>query len=206
MTSLTLLLLTPIWEKKSLTLLLGVTKEIISSLSILSLPEGMNTLSSRSMAQTRILVLIMVERFSSNTLLLSVPLARLPISGAGISLSSPGMMVTSDSLAYDPDAVQVTYNNVTYAVIAPGHDYIFSEKDINLFFIRLSEKAPAVSEWSDATIKKLKQVLVRFMIECEYLESPKSQTLLPVYLFEELENTIRCKGDNDALAAFNCLI
>ena len=82
----------------------------------------------------------------------------------------------------------------------------FSGKDINLFFIRLSEKIPAVSEWSEATIKKLKQVLVRFMIECEYLESPKSQTLLPVYLFEELENTIRCKGDNDALAAFNCLI
>ena len=53
-------------------------------------------------------------------------------------------------------------------------------------------------------MKKLKQVLVRFHVECEYLESSKSQTLLPVYLYPELDELIRSKGDTDALAAFNC--
>lgn len=52
--------------------------------------------------------------------------------------------------------------------------------------------------------EKLKQVLVRFLVECEYLESSKSQTLLPVYLYPELDELIRSKGDTDALAAFNC--
>ena len=68
----------------------------------------------------------------------------------------------------------------------------------------LAEKVPAVSEWSESTMKKLKQVLVRFLVECEYLESSKSQTLLPVYLYPELDELIRSKGDTDALAAFNC--
>lgn len=80
----------------------------------------------------------------------------------------------------------------------------FSVKDVNVFFMSLAEKVPAVSEWSESTMKKLKQVLVRFLVECEYLESSKSQTLLPVYLYPELDELIRSKGDTDALAAFNC--
>ncbi|MBR0420871.1 MAG: hypothetical protein IJI66_17040 [Erysipelotrichaceae bacterium] len=47
---------------------------------------------------------------------------------------APGLMVTSDSSAYDPDATHVTYGGVTYAIIEPGHDYIFSEEDINSHF------------------------------------------------------------------------
>lgn len=79
----------------------------------------------------------------------------------------------------------------------------FSAKDVNVFFMSLAEKVPAVNDWSESTIKKLKQVLVRFMIECEYLESPKAQVLQPVYLYPELDEVIRFKGDNEALAAFN---
>ena len=70
--------------------------------------------------------------------------------------------------------------------------------------MELSEKVPAVHTWSASTLKKLKQVLVRFLIECDYLESTKSQNLLPVYLYPELEEGIRQKGDLDALPAFNC--
>jgi hypothetical protein len=84
-------------------------------------------------------------------------------------------------------------------------EYEFTQKDVNLFFMELAEKVPAVNEWSEATIKKLKQVLVRFLVECEYLESPRSQTLLPVYLFPELENVLRAEGNSDVLAAFNCV-
>ena len=80
----------------------------------------------------------------------------------------------------------------------------FSAKDVNVFFMTLAEKVPAVSDWSESTMKKLKQVLVRFLVECEYLENPRSQNLLPVYLYPELDELIRSKGDTDALAAFNC--
>jgi len=80
----------------------------------------------------------------------------------------------------------------------------FSAKDVNVFFMTLEEKEHAVGEWSEATVKKLKQVLVRFLVECEYLESPRAQLLQPVYLFPELEDAIRAKGDTEALAAFNC--
>lgn len=82
----------------------------------------------------------------------------------------------------------------------------FSAKDVNVFFMELAEKVPVVNGWSESTIKKLKQVLVRFLVECEYLESSRSGQLLPVYLCPELYEVIRQKGDTDALAAFNCLV
>jgi len=80
----------------------------------------------------------------------------------------------------------------------------FSQKDVNLFFMELVEKVPAVNDWSDSTIKKLKQVLVKFLVECEYLDNTKSEQLQPVYLYPELEESIRAKNDMDALTAFNC--
>lgn len=85
-----------------------------------------------------------------------------------------------------------------------SQDFTFSSKDIAIFFMELSEKVPAVHTWSASTLKKLKQVLVRFLIECDYLENTRSQNLLPVYLYPELEEVIRQKNDLDALPAFNC--
>ena len=80
----------------------------------------------------------------------------------------------------------------------------FSSKDLNVFFMELAEKVTAVNDWSESTIKKLKQVLVKFLVECEYLENTKSEQLQPVYLYPELEESIRAKNDMDALPAFNC--
>ena len=80
----------------------------------------------------------------------------------------------------------------------------FSAKDVNVFFMELAEKIPAVNNWSESTMKKLKQVLVKFLVECEYLENAKSEQLQPVYLYTELEESIRAKNDMDALPAFNC--
>ena len=80
----------------------------------------------------------------------------------------------------------------------------FSAKDVNVFFMELAEKIPAVNNWSESTMKKLKQVLVKFLVECEYLENAKSEQLQPVYLYPELEESIRAKNDMDALPAFNC--
>ncbi len=51
----------------------------------------------------------------------------------GISVA-PGLMVTEDSVAYDPNAPQVSYGGVTYAILEAGHEYTFEEKDINNHF------------------------------------------------------------------------
>ena len=47
---------------------------------------------------------------------------------------APGLMVTSDSPAYDSTKPQVTWNGKTYAIIEPGHEYVFEESDINYHF------------------------------------------------------------------------
>ncbi|MEY8367765.1 DUF1819 family protein [Anaerovoracaceae bacterium 42-11] len=76
-------------------------------------------------------------------------------------------------------------------------------KDMNLFFFRLQEQEDSVAAWSESTIGKIKQVLKKSLIECGYLDSPRSEKLNPVFLFPELEEGIRENGDDAALAAFN---
>lgn len=80
----------------------------------------------------------------------------------------------------------------------------FSRKDLNVFFFRLQEQNDAVASWSDATIKKIKQVLTKILIECEYLDSGKSERLNTISICPELEDEIRAQNDLAALPAFNC--
>ena len=80
----------------------------------------------------------------------------------------------------------------------------FSRKDLNVFFFRLQEQNDAVASWSDTTIKKIKQVLTKILVECEYLDSGKSEKLNTVTICPELEDEIRAKKDLAALPAFNC--
>ena len=80
----------------------------------------------------------------------------------------------------------------------------FSRKDLNVFFFRLQEQSDTVASWSDATINKIKQVLTKTLVECEYLDSNKSVQLNTIFICPELEDEIRDKGDLAALPAFNC--
>lgn len=80
----------------------------------------------------------------------------------------------------------------------------FSRKDLNVFFFRLQEQNDSVASWSDTTIKKIKQVLTKILIECEYLDSGKSERLNAISIYPELEDEIRAKNDLAALPAFNC--
>ncbi|MBP9989224.1 MAG: DUF1819 family protein [Ruminococcus sp.] len=83
-------------------------------------------------------------------------------------------------------------------------EYDFSPKDLNVFFIRLQEQDDSVASWSDATVNKIKQVLKKSLVECEYLDSTKSTELNFISIVPELEDEIRAKNDVVALAAFNC--
>ena len=83
-------------------------------------------------------------------------------------------------------------------------DFSFERKDLNAFFSRLQAQNDSVAGWSDSTINKIKSVLVRCLVETEYLEHFKSTMLNPVLLCEELEQGIRENNDTEVLSAFNC--
>lgn len=82
-------------------------------------------------------------------------------------------------------------------------DESLSQSDMNLFIIRLQEQSDVVAAWSESTVRKIKQVLKRALIECCYLASPKATELQPVFPSESLIEAIRDNRDQDAFAAFN---
>ena len=82
----------------------------------------------------------------------------------------------------------------------------FSKLDLNVFFMRLQEQDDNVATWTEGTITKIKQVLVRVLVENEYLDSTKSDHLNPVLLCSVLENAIRSNNDEAVLPAFNCFL
>ncbi len=83
-------------------------------------------------------------------------------------------------------------------------DSSFGRIDLNTFFMRLQEQDDTVATWSDSTITKIKQVLVKILVENEYLDSIKTETLNPVLISTLLENAIRANNDEAVLPVFNC--
>lgn len=84
-------------------------------------------------------------------------------------------------------------------------DSNFSKMDINIFFMRLQEQDDRVAEWSNSTITKIRQVLMKILVENEYLDSTNAERLNPVLISPLLENAIRRDGQEIVLPAFNCL-
>lgn len=84
-------------------------------------------------------------------------------------------------------------------------DTSFGKIDLNTFFMRLQEQDDDVASWSDSTIKKLKQVLLKTLVDNEYVNSTKADKLNPVLISPLLENAIREENKTEALPAFNCL-
>lgn len=85
-------------------------------------------------------------------------------------------------------------------------EFSFEKRDINVFFMRIQEQDDFVSSWSDSTIKKIRQILIKILVENGYLDDIKSQRLNPVLLNSMLENTIRNNNDERVLPAFNCFL
>lgn len=84
-------------------------------------------------------------------------------------------------------------------------DTSFSKMDVNTYFMRLQEQDDWAAAWSEKTIAKAKQVLMKVLVENEYLDSIAADRLNPVLISPILENAIRANGDSIALSAFNCL-
>lgn len=84
-------------------------------------------------------------------------------------------------------------------------DSSFSKADVNAFLMRLQEQDDWVATWSENTIAKVRQVIIKTLVENEYLDSPKAEQLNSVLICPLLENAIRADGQEVALPAFNCL-
>lgn len=85
-----------------------------------------------------------------------------------------------------------------------SRDLTLKRSDLNAFFMQLQEQDDNVATWSESTIKKIISVLIKVLVENEYLDNNKSEKLNPVWLNSVLENGIRNNGDQVALPAFNC--
>lgn len=83
-------------------------------------------------------------------------------------------------------------------------NFSFSHMDVNVFFMQLQEQDDYVAKWSESTMKKLRQILIRVLVENDYLDDIKADHINPVWLNPVLENAIRSNNDDRALTAFNC--
>lgn len=83
-------------------------------------------------------------------------------------------------------------------------NFSFSQMDVNVFFMQLQEQDDYVAGWSESTVKKIRQILLRMLAENEYLDDIKADHINPVWLNPMLENAIRSNNDDRVLTAFNC--
>lgn len=100
-------------------------------------------------------------------------------------------------------------NEFMISVIGEKHrikDFSFSKKDVNVFFSRLQEQSDVVAAWSDSTIQKLKQVIVKMLVDTEYLDSTKSDVLNTVLIDFDLKEVLLDKRDYATLSVFNCFM
>ena len=83
-------------------------------------------------------------------------------------------------------------------------NFSFSQMDVNIFFMQLQEQDDYVAGWSEGTIKRIRQLLIKILVENDYLDNTKADHINPVWLNPVLENAIRSNNDDRALTAFNC--
>lgn len=82
-------------------------------------------------------------------------------------------------------------------------DNSLSKLDVNLFFIHIREQDENASTWTDSTVQKIKQVLIKFLVDLGYLNSIKEGNLQPLYVYPELIEGIKLNQDHDVLIVFN---
>lgn len=82
-------------------------------------------------------------------------------------------------------------------------DLSFGKVDANVFLMRLQEQDDYVASLSESTIGKIRQILIKILVENEYLDNVNSDHLNPVLLSRVLENEIRENNDEVVFPAYN---
>jgi len=84
-------------------------------------------------------------------------------------------------------------------------DSTFDKIDLENYLKELQNKDPWVASWSSTTMTKVRQVITKMLVENGYLESTDAKILQQVSINPLLEKTIRERGQNNILPAFNCI-
>jgi hypothetical protein len=81
-------------------------------------------------------------------------------------------------------------------------------RDVNAFLTDLARTQPQVGAWSDLTLQKTRQVLVRSLVDAGLAERSArpgwDYALVPAFPEPALARAMRANGDPEALAAFGC--
>lgn len=83
-------------------------------------------------------------------------------------------------------------------------DYSFNRLVVSGFLLDLQEQDPWVASWSASTLTKIRQVMVKTLVDNDYLDHNRAEQLNTVMINGILETVLREKNQA-ALAAFNCL-
>lgn len=102
------------------------------------------------------------------------------------------------------------YNAVVYDFMVEvigekyrSQDLAFDKSCITRFCSSLRNKDEKVQGWSDATMNKIRAVLLKCLVEAGYLNQTSSKELNPVYLYEEVLECIEENRDEEIFPAFN---
>lgn len=82
-------------------------------------------------------------------------------------------------------------------------DYTLGQMEMNAYITRLQMEYPNIADVSESTLRKIKQVLRRGLVECGMLANAKSDKLVPILIDFDVKDAIMAKGDEATLAAFN---
>lgn len=83
-------------------------------------------------------------------------------------------------------------------------DYSFNRLVVSSFLLDLQEQDPWVASWSASTLTKIRQVIMKTLVDNDYLDNNKAEQLNTVTVNGILEAVLKEKNQA-ALAAFNCL-
>lgn len=84
-----------------------------------------------------------------------------------------------------------------------SHNYSFNKTDLNAFFSELRMNNETVNNWSEKTITKMKQVLLKMLVDLGCLDNTKDENLKRFEVFPELVNEIRNNNDLIYLKIFD---
>lgn len=84
-------------------------------------------------------------------------------------------------------------------------DSSFCKMDVDAYLKGLQSVDPWVNTWSKSTITKVRQVLMKVLVENGYLSDIDSTNLNLISIEPILEHSIREKKQEELLPAFNCL-
>ncbi len=82
-------------------------------------------------------------------------------------------------------------------------DYSLEPGEVNAFLSHLQANNEKVATWSDATMNKIRSVLINCLAEDGHLNNVRSKQLNYVYLYDEVLDCINTNDDRAVLKAFN---